>query len=114
MRRLGLVVAAVLAPGAALAVLPHEGNYTTRQMAAITYGYLTADQTARCTAIRARIDKLAGEIERRYKFGLDEIEQNTPFAKRYVGLGRRIAAKDSRDASFCDDVGSEIDEATVE
>jgi hypothetical protein len=107
-------VAALVLPTAAVAVLPHEGRHTTRQMAAITYGYLIADQTRRCGSLRPRIDKLAADLATRYEFGLDEIEENTPFAKRYVGLGRRIARKDSRDVRFCDDVASEIDQGRAE
>lgn len=111
----GAVIVGLLLPWLpAAAEIPHEGNYTTKQMAAIVWGYLSAPETRRCNAIAREAESMSSKLETRYGFAIEDFEEDSALGKRYVRMGRSIAAKDARNGDFCDDVKSEIDQAGAE
>jgi hypothetical protein len=110
---LGLACAGAVC-AAAHAAVPHEGNYTTKQMAGIALGYLMSDEARTCHATVDAADKLIGKLMEHYGFDKDDIEGDSPFGKRYVEKGRKIAHADSHDQTFCQDVDFEIQEDSVE
>lgn len=100
--------------GTALAVIPHEGNYTSKQMAGMVVGFLSSDEARRCGKTVGKADALVGRLINYYGFDKDDVEEDSPFGKRYVAKGRIIASQDARAATFCEDVDFEIQEDTVE
>lgn len=100
--------------GPAAAVLPHEGNYTTKQMAGMAVGYLSTPAARACAESATAGEKLLDQLVTRYGFDKDDFEEDSPFGKAFVAKGRRIAEEDSRAPGFCQDVKSEIEEDGVE
>lgn len=98
----------------ATAVLPHEGNYTTRQMAGMVIGYLSTPAAQACAEARAAAETLLGQLVTHYGFDKDDFEEDSRFGKAYVAKGRRIAEADARAPGFCQELMSEIQEDTVE
>jgi hypothetical protein len=113
-RRIAVFALGCLAVGPALAVVPHEGNYTSKQMAGIAVGYLMSDPVKTCAQSAEAAETLLGKLIAHYGFDKDDIEEDSAFGKRFIAKGRKIAVKDAHDPTFCQDVEFEIEEDGVE
>lgn len=113
--KLVLAIALALIPaGRADAVIPHEGDYTPKQMAGMVVGYLSTPAARACADSAAALEKLLDRLVTHYGFDKDDFEEDSRFGKAFIAKGRRIAEADARDPGFCQDVKFEIEEDTVE